>query len=224
MLRFSIVICLFFLSCAELHSQTSTYVKEGQKHTVAWDDFVDQIVTVDGLAWGAHAKGLGQHVVLPAGRVYVRGIDYSKHDLNGRLLRISGFLRKLRVEKAPPNVQGYGETFDYYVLESLEVARIDKIQFDQLLPSTFAWIVVGAETDAALRTIGRLEFQKYTLALTGSDDGSTPHSYQITESEVLLFSDLNGRIKSITKIQLNDPSKRVDDQWIPVKAYRLPSK
>ncbi len=225
MSRLPIAILLFLLPQASSFAQTSTYVDSGGKQTVSWNDMVGKIVTVDGLAWGALAKGLGQHLVLPASRVYVHDVDYHQHDLNGRLLRVSGFLRKARERAVPAHIQGYGTSFDYYFIESIAVEKIDKIQHDQLLPSKFDWIVVGADTEAALRTMARLghEDGEGMLSIVASEDGSKPHSYQISDDEILLFYDLNGRINSVGKFKLNGFGK-ADDEWTSLKGYKLQPK
>ena len=79
----------------------STVVERGGKRTIAWNDMIDRIVDVDGLAWGAFHKGLGSHLVLPHGKVYLSNTDLLKSDLNGRLVRVTGILRKSHVSAAP---------------------------------------------------------------------------------------------------------------------------
>ncbi len=220
MSRLPIAILLCILCRESIFAQTSTYVEGGTKHIVSWNDWVGKVVTVDGLAWGAYDKGLGQHLILPSGRVYIQDVDYLKHDLNGRLLRVSGYLRKSRVKKAPSKAQGYSKPFDYFSIETFAVERIEQIQHDQLLPSPFDWIVLGGKTEDALRSLNRLKYQKVALSLTPKA-GSTPHAYHVSDAETLFFYDSGGRITSIGRIKLNDPRKRIDDEGIPVKAYRL---
>ena len=53
----------------------STVVERGGKRTIAWNDMIDRIVDVDGLVWGAFHKGLGSHLVLPHGKVYLSNTD-----------------------------------------------------------------------------------------------------------------------------------------------------
>jgi hypothetical protein len=181
-------------------------------------------VTVDGLAWGAYDKGLGQHLILPHGRVYVRDADYLKHDLNGRLLRVSGYLRKSHLEKAPPTSQGYSESFDYFWIESFAVERIDQIQHDQLLPSPDDWIVMGGDAESALRSLNRLGYSDVGTLQLALKEGSTAHAHGISDEETLFFYDTGGRITSLARIKRNDPRKRIDDEWVGVKAYRLKPK
>ena len=221
MSRFFITILLFHLLHEIAFPQSSTYVDGGIKRTVSWDDLVGKIVTVDGLAWGAYEKGLGQHLVLPHGRVYIRDVDYLKHDLNGRLLRVSGYLRKSRVEKAPSKAQGYSESFDYFTIETFAAEGIDQIQHDQLLSSPFVWIVMGGKTDQALRSLNRLGYQDAGPLQESLREGLTSHAYRINEKEILSFYAMGGRITSLARVKTNDPRKRIDDERIPVKAYPL---
>lgn len=79
------------------------------------------------------AKGLGQHLILPNGRVYVRGFKFFDHDANGRLLRIEGVLRKRHVRKAPPGAQGYNADFDYFYVDT-SWQKVDKLTDPQNLP------------------------------------------------------------------------------------------
>jgi hypothetical protein len=92
-----------------------------------WDDLLGKRVVAEGLAWGAFAKGLGEHVILEDAKVYVRKIDYLKHDLDGRLVRVTGVLRRQRMTKAPPGAQGYSDGFDYYVIEADGAEVIDQV-------------------------------------------------------------------------------------------------
>lgn len=216
-----LLLTLGLLACTSAYGQSSSLVERGTKRTVEWDDMVGQVVRVDGLAWGAYAKGLGQHLVLPHGQVYVRGVDYSQQDLNGRLLQVEGVLRKARVEAAPPGVQGYGRGFDYFYLDAVNVAHIDQVKYDQLLPAAGDWIVTGQRTAPALEAMDRLGYREYLRALAEPSDGSTAHSFQTRDDEVLLLFDLNGQVKSLTNIKLNDTSRRIDDDYIKVKAYKL---
>ena len=93
-------------------------------------------VSVEGLAWGAGAKGLGERIVLPSGiSIYFTGSRYSKLHRNGKLVRVVGRLSVERMAPAPPGAQGYPEPFDYYALEVESVDVIDEVrhEFPQLI-------------------------------------------------------------------------------------------
>ena len=47
------------LFCETAFAQSSTYVDNNGPRTIKWDEMANTIVEVDGLAWGAHSKGLG---------------------------------------------------------------------------------------------------------------------------------------------------------------------
>lgn len=76
-------------------------------------------------------KGLSCWVVTgEGGRLYASGVDFA--ELNGKLVRFTGLLRKKHMGAAPPGAQGYGQGFDYFeievsnheVLESTEAAWV----------------------------------------------------------------------------------------------------
>lgn len=221
MLRKSILLLLPFVFCSKSLGQTSSVVENGQKRSVKWKDLAEKVVTVDGLAWGAFAKGIGQHLVLPHGRVYVRGVNFRRHDLNGRLLRVTGVLRMERMPAAPAGVQGYGQAFDYFVIEALSAEQIEKVERDQLLPSKADWVYVGMATGDAVQLMAKRKLPHHPLSISDATDGSTAHSHRINNEETLFFESLNGRVKSVTKIKHRGRGK-ADDEWTPVKGYRLP--
>src|SRR5438045_1685479 len=74
---------------------------DGEKKTVSWDEFIGQVVSVDGLGWGAFEKGQGEHLILPQSeRIYLRD---NKREMEGRLVRVTGVLRKYHQPASPPN-------------------------------------------------------------------------------------------------------------------------
>jgi hypothetical protein len=179
-------------------SPHSTFIERGEKRTIAWNDMVGRIVDVDGLAWGAFDKGLGSHLVLPHGKVYLKNPDFLNSDQNGNLVRVTGVLRKSRIDAAPKGAQGYSQPFEYYTLDVVEITRIEKLELDQ---------------DRNLK--------EYLLALRAPTDGSTTKSYLVSDGLVLVYSILDGRIATVSKIKLNNPGK-VDDEWIRLKGFKLP--
>ena len=199
----------------------STVVERGGKRTIAWNDMIDRIVDVDGLVWGAFHKGLGSHLVLPHGKVYLSNTDLLKSDLNGRLVRVTGILRKSHVSAAPKGSQGYSQPFGYYSLDVVEITRIEKLQLDQLLPTKNDWIVPSVSAENVAQMIQDRNLKEYLLALRASTDGSTTKSYLVSDGLVLVYRILNGRIASVSKIKLNKPGK-VDDEWISVNGVKLP--
>ena len=62
------LIAIILVPAAFSSAQISTYTVDNTKKEIAWNDMEDQIVDVDGLAWGAFEKGLGPYAVLPRGR------------------------------------------------------------------------------------------------------------------------------------------------------------
>ena len=199
----------------------STFVERGQKRSIAWNDMTGRLVDVDGLAWGAFEKGLGSHLVLPRGKIYLRNTDLLDSDLNGRLVRVTGILKKSRVDPAPKNAQGYSQSFEYYYLDIVHVSRIEKLELDQLLPTKNDWILPGVTAENAERMIQARKLDEYLLALRAPTDGSTTKSYLVSDGLVLVYRVLDGRIASVSKIKLNKPGK-IDDEWISVNGFKLP--
>lgn len=202
-------------------SPHSTFIEHGERRTIAWNDMVGRIVDVDGLAWGAFDKGLGSHLVLPHGKVYLKNPDFLNSDQNGHLVRVTGVLTKSRVDAAPKGAQGYSEPFEYYTLDIVEITRIEKLELDQLLPSKDDWIFHGVSAEIAARMIQDRNLKEHLLALRAPTDGSTTKSYLVSDGLVLVYSILDGRIATVSKIKLNNPGK-VDDEWIPLKGFKLP--
>lgn len=209
------------LTCTSLFAQSSIEVKAGVRRVRAWDEMVNTVVEVDGLAWGAASKGLGAHLVLPTGKVYLRDANLLPHDNNGRLLRVAGVLRKAQTAKAPPGVQGYSESFDYFYIETIEAVRIDKVTSGQLLPSNDEWIVEGLPVEKANEMIRARRLRPYGLSVASTTEGARPHCYELGNSQVMVFYELKGRILSIAWVQITGRSKR-DLVWKPVSGLRLP--
>ena len=200
----------------------STFVESGEKRSIDWNDMQGRLVDVDGLAWGAFDKGLGYHLVLPNGKVYLKDTDLLSSKQNGRLVRVTGVLRKFRVNAAPKDAQGYSQTFEYYALDVVEMTRIEKLELDQLLPTKREWIVPGAAAENVEKMIQDRNFPEYPLALRASTDGSTTKSCLVSDGIVLVYRVLDGQIASVSKIKLNDPDKRVDDEWVTLSGFKLP--
>lgn len=88
---------------------------------------VGKRIQVEGLAWGAFAKGLGERIVLPSGdKFYLTGKNYLRKHPNGSLVRLVGRLSIKTMEPAPPGAQGYTQRFRYYSVEVESFELIDK--------------------------------------------------------------------------------------------------
>jgi len=86
---------------------------------------VGKRVKLEGIAWGAFAKGLGKHIVLSSGdKIYLSGTKYLKKYPQGKLTCIIGILSIKKVEPASQYEQGYETGFYYY---SLDVESFDII-------------------------------------------------------------------------------------------------
>jgi len=93
----------------------------------------DKGVTLQGVGWGLRAKGLGIRVITPDGiPIYFdsNDVDISKgfDRWQGRLIEVTGILRKRKMHAAPKGAQGYGEAFEYLVVEGAKIREIEKIE------------------------------------------------------------------------------------------------
>ena len=196
----------------------STFIERGEKKWIAYDAMVGQVVDVDGLAWGAFDKGLGAHLILPRGKVYLKDMPLEQ---NGRLVRVTGILRKSSVGVAPKGAQGYSQPFDYFSLDIIQMSRIEKVELDQLLPTKDDWVLPGVSADAVAKMIQSRNFAEHPLALAASRDGSTTKSFLVSDGVVLAYRVLDGRVISVSKIKINKPGK-IDDEWAPLNGYKFP--
>ena len=91
---------------------------------------VGKRVVVDGIAWGAFAKGLGERIVLLCGvKLYLTGKDYLAGHPEGKLIRITGKLTiKTQEPVSSPYEQGYTSRFQYYSIEVESFKVIDKAE------------------------------------------------------------------------------------------------
>jgi len=93
----------------------------------------DKEVTLQGVAWGLHAKGLGIRVMMPDGvAAYFDpkdvGLSKDFDRWQGRLIEVTGILRKRKMGAAPKGAQGYGEAFEYLVVERAKIRAIEKVE------------------------------------------------------------------------------------------------
>lgn len=121
--------CLFVaLLGAAPDSQQVFQIIDGKKVFKPWDEVVGRVVTVEGLAWGVHEKGLGERVILDGTTVYVSGFNFNNHDAKGRPVRVQGTLRKKLMRAAPRSAQGYGSDFEYFEIDVEKWSIIDRVK------------------------------------------------------------------------------------------------
>jgi hypothetical protein len=123
------ILAMVLMSASIATGQETRTLIDGAVVRKPWDDVVGRRVVVEGLAWGAMEKGLGPRIVMDADRVYVRKVDLVKHKANGKLVRITGTLRKEHMKGVAdtfPPAQGYAKDFDYYVIDVEDWRIIDQ--------------------------------------------------------------------------------------------------
>ena len=106
--------------------------QEGNWHP--FDRYFDKSVTLQGLGWGLGAKGLGIRVMTADGvPIYLDPIDErivrEFEKWQGRLIEVSGILRKREMATAPDRAQGYTRAFEYLMIEDAEVKGIARVEF-----------------------------------------------------------------------------------------------
>jgi hypothetical protein len=126
----TLVIVVPPLACLANEPEPHTHqVIDGEKIREPWREVVGKQVTVDGLAWGAHEKGLGPRVILDRSAVYVENVDYLKAKVNGKLVRITGTLRFRQIDPAPQAAQSFGpKSVTYYAIEVESMFLIDQVE------------------------------------------------------------------------------------------------
>jgi hypothetical protein len=218
-----IVAVLFHSTSASSASPQTSRVMDGpgRIRDIPWEQFDNQLVEVEGLAWGAFDKGLGAHLRLAQNdEVYLENIDLTNTDLNGRLLNLVGVFRKKRVEKAPPGAQGYGESFDYYSIDVVAARKIEKVEQYQVLPPRNEWILPGMPVAQILQ---KLQARNWDLkdGVAAAPDGSKLHNYQIEGRRFLGFKELNGQIINIWEFQYNQ-GQPLQSRTINLRGFELP--
>lgn len=119
----------FAIMCSHGAGEEPTHAVDGRKAAIPARDTENRRVIVEGLAWGSLEKGLGQRIQLADGhRVYIRNIDYQKHDLDGKLVRAAGMLRRETMKAAPQGAQGYTSDFDYFTLTVEKWGVIERVK------------------------------------------------------------------------------------------------
>ncbi len=126
-----VIVPLLMIAFAISNAQVALEQKMPTRLIDSLDNAVGREVIVEGLAWGYMNKGLSNWVMTGQGqRLYISGIDFEQ--LNGRLVRLTGTLRKKRMEAAPPGAQGYGRAFEYFTIEVTSAEVIDQVSVGHL--------------------------------------------------------------------------------------------
>lgn len=188
---------------------------------IPWNDMVDQVVTLDGVAWGGFSKGLGQYVASPSQQVYLNSLARKPEEIEGRLVRVTGILRRHHMPAAPPGAQGYGQAFDYYSIDAFSVEVIEKLERDQLVPVAEDWIYVGMDAAKALEMMAARKLTESPMALAPPRDGSVIHGFHLEGDMSVVFSTLNNQVVSLST-RKHSPRGRKYDEWAGVRGYRLP--
>ena len=93
----------------------------------------DKKVVLQGIGWGQGAKGLGIRVMTPGGvAVYFDAKDMRLagefKKWQGKLIEVTGILRKRTMKPGPKGAQGYSESFEYLVIEDAQIRAITKVE------------------------------------------------------------------------------------------------
>ena len=113
------------------NAETELFVYDTTKDRspVAWEKAVGKRVVAEGLAWGAHEKGLGERVLLDGGYLHAADVN---HWPEGKLVRVVGTLKLETYRAGPPGSQTYGVSFRYFTLEEVKFREIPRVEFARL--------------------------------------------------------------------------------------------
>ncbi len=223
---------LLLCACSSLSvtaQETVLRVETGWER-VPWSKYDGQVVTVEGLVWGIHSKGLGAHVVLasPNPRVYLEASQLSEK-MNGRLCRVHGVLHHRIMKKAPKGAQGYSNDFDYYAIKVYTLELIDQVQSEQLLLSDDEWVRPGMGVAEVKRLMKEHAVSPYEFE-ANNPNGGVPLSYLIKRSpdgkcSVLVLHHKDDQVQSLNLLETNGLLKApINDQSSDIPAFRLPLK
>ena len=85
-------------------------------------------VAIEGVAWGCAEKGYGQYVILKGTQVYVRNIDFAKHESCGKLVRVTGLLEQQVIPPAVPLAQGSSQVLVLHFIRAHEWQILDRVE------------------------------------------------------------------------------------------------
>lgn len=198
---------------------TSRQAANGTIREIPWNDMVDRVVTLDGVPWGVFSKGLGQYVASPSQQVYLNSLARKPEEIEGRLVRVTGILRRHHMPAAPPGAQGYGQAFDYYSIDAFSVEVIEKVERDQLLPVTEDWIYVGMDEEKALDLIASRKFPETGLAMEFRPADVQPRPFLVEQDLALVLLLREKKVSSLMTVKLG--KSKVEHKSDFVEAYRL---
>ncbi len=215
-----------FLGCLVANSLTSAQPfsrqsVNGEIREIPWNDMVDQVVTVDGVPWGWVSKGLGQYVASPSQHVYLNSLARKPEEIEGRLMRVTGVLRRHHMPAAPPGAQGYGQAFDYYSIDAFSIEPIEKVERDQMLPVAEDWIYVGMNGVQALDLMRARQLQEAYLAVENPRDGAEDFAYMVGERLAIKFDVLENKVVRMSTVNLH-PEGKLFNEWTDIQGYPLP--
>lgn len=209
------------LACVAV-AATSAMAQNQNRLPVHWDKLRDRIVVAEGIAWDNPGKQIAPKLTMIDSSVYLRNFKPRQSGVNGSLLRVTGILRKERTPEAPKGVQSFAAAVDYFIIDVVDIVRIDRIETPLLKLSTDKWVVRGMAPEAAIDLIEAAGMRKTALQISAPQDGSTAHAYADEHNNTLLFYSRNGRINSIQVVRQNLRAKS-GGQWTSVYGYRLKS-
>lgn len=200
---------------------TSRQAANGTIREIAWNDMVDRVVSIDGVAWGWLHKGIGQYVASPSQQVYLNSLARKPEGIEGRLVRVTGILRRHHMPAAPPGAQGVSQGFDYYSIDAISVEPIERVERDQMLPVEEDWIYVGMDGARALDLIRDRGLQKAHLAVENPRDGAEDFAYMVGEDVALTFDVLENKVVRVSTVKFYPEGKRFNE-WTESRGYRIP--
>ena len=90
---------------------------------IAWSDAIGKRVMADGIAWGSVEKSYGEYLIFRRGEVFVDKAEFLEKKMYGRMVRVSGILRKKEVGSNRLNI---------FIIEDATITEIKNIEWPYL--------------------------------------------------------------------------------------------
>jgi hypothetical protein len=199
---------------------TSRHAANGTVREIAWTDMVDQVVSIDGVAWGWLHKGIGQYVASPSQQVYLNSLARKPEEIDGRLVRVTGILRRHHMPAAPPGAQGVSQEFDYYSIDAFSVEPIERVERDQLLMVGEDWIYVGMDGKRAVDLVRARQLSEFHFAVENPRDGAENFAYVVGDGLAIMFDVLSNKVVRMWTVKFYPEGKRLNE-WTEVRGHRI---
>ena len=122
------------LERAEPRSLRFTNPRDKRKESAKpWNDVLNSGVRAEGIAWGSFEKGFGEYLIMNGVRIYVKDISFLERNLHGKIVQVTGFLKRRTIEKADKNSAGPSTRLEFYEIVPVEINELNKVEWPYLV-------------------------------------------------------------------------------------------